>query len=128
MQAHVYALRSWTIKKHDGEFYIAATAQSGKHHWRGPYSTLQRATRGGSRMQESCTYGSVRGAPSNGRPYRNRGKGPTLRVSVLLRSDFSVGGDDVLVSLSQRFRPAADRATRLGAGVLTRSRLKGGTY
>ena len=28
--------------------------------------------RGGSRMQESCTYGSVRGAPSNGRPYRNR--------------------------------------------------------
>jgi hypothetical protein len=23
-------------------------------------------------MQESCTYGSVRGAPSNGRPYRNR--------------------------------------------------------
>ena len=28
--------------------------------------------RGGSRMQESCTYGSVRGAPSNGCPYRNR--------------------------------------------------------
>ena len=28
--------------------------------------------RGGSRMQESCTYGSVRGAPSNGRPYRNQ--------------------------------------------------------
>ena len=27
--------------------------------------------RGGSRMQESCTYGSMRG-PSNGRPYRNR--------------------------------------------------------
>jgi|HubBroStandDraft_6_1064221.scaffolds.fasta_scaffold177061_2 hypothetical protein len=23
-------------------------------------------------MQESCTYGSVRGAPSNGCPYRNR--------------------------------------------------------
>ena len=49
--------------------------------------------RGGSRMQESCTYGSMRGAPSNGRPYRNRGKGPTLRVSVLFRSDFSVGGE-----------------------------------
>ena len=29
--------------------------------------------RGGSRMQESCPYGSVRGAPSNGCPYRNRG-------------------------------------------------------
>ena len=44
-------------------------------------------------MQESCTYGSMRGAPSNGRPYRNRGKGPTLRVSVLFHSDFSVGGE-----------------------------------
>jgi hypothetical protein len=29
---------------------------------------------GGSRMQESCPYGSVRGAPSNGCPYRNREK------------------------------------------------------
>src|ERR1700716_957901 len=29
-------------------------------------------TRGGSRMRESCMYGSVRGAPSNGRPYRDR--------------------------------------------------------
>ncbi len=28
--------------------------------------------RGGSRMQESCPYGSVRGAPSNGCPYRNQ--------------------------------------------------------
>src|SRR6266545_4635028 len=33
-------------------------------------------TRGGSRMRESCTYGSVRGAPSNGRPYRDRGMSP----------------------------------------------------
>jgi hypothetical protein len=31
--------------------------------------------RGGSRMQESCPYGSVRGAPSNGCPYRNRQMG-----------------------------------------------------
>ena len=29
-------------------------------------------TRGGSRMRESRTYGSVRGALSNGRPYRDR--------------------------------------------------------
>src|ERR1700758_2830038 len=29
-------------------------------------------TRGRSRMRESCKYGSVRGAPSNGRPYRDR--------------------------------------------------------
>src|SRR6266536_6666698 len=35
-------------------------------------------TRGGSRMRESCTYGSVRGAPSNGRPYRDRREFITL--------------------------------------------------
>jgi hypothetical protein len=29
-------------------------------------------TRGRSRMRESCKYGSVRGALSNGRPYRDR--------------------------------------------------------
>ena len=29
-------------------------------------------TRGKSRMRESCTYGSVRGARGNSRPYRNR--------------------------------------------------------
>src|ERR1700736_6620620 len=29
-------------------------------------------TRGGNRMRESCMYGSVRGAPSNGRPCRDR--------------------------------------------------------
>src|SRR6266702_2014453 len=31
-------------------------------------------TRGRSRMRESCMYGSVRGALSNGRPYRDYGK------------------------------------------------------
>src|SRR6266567_1224296 len=29
-------------------------------------------------MRESCTYGSVRGAPSNGRPYRDRREFITL--------------------------------------------------
>src|SRR6266705_5760893 len=29
-------------------------------------------TRGRSRMRESCTYGSVRGARGNSRPYRDR--------------------------------------------------------
>jgi len=28
-------------------------------------------TQGGNRMRESCTYGTVRGAPSNGCPYRD---------------------------------------------------------
>jgi hypothetical protein len=35
-------------------------------------------TRGGNRMRESCTYGSVRGAPSNGCPYRDRREFITL--------------------------------------------------
>jgi hypothetical protein len=38
--------------------------------------------RGGSRMQESCTYGSVRGAPSNGRPYRNRAMQARLKAKI----------------------------------------------
>ena len=41
--------------------------------------------RGGSRMQESCTYGSVRGAPSNGRPYRNREISSGFEASAELR-------------------------------------------
>lgn len=39
--------------------------------------------RGGSRMQESCTYGSVRGAPSNGCPYRNRCAPPDSAALVM---------------------------------------------
>src|SRR5512132_1512002 len=35
-------------------------------------------TRGRSRMRESCMYGSVRGAPSNERPYRDRRQFITL--------------------------------------------------
>ena len=34
--------------------------------------TFAVVTRGRSRMRESCMYGSARGAPSNGRPYRDR--------------------------------------------------------
>ena len=44
MQAHVYALQSWTIRKSGDRFYIAASGQSGTHKWRGPYANLQRAT------------------------------------------------------------------------------------
>ena len=35
-------------------------------------------TRGGSRMRESCTYGSGRGARGNSRPYRDRREFMTL--------------------------------------------------
>jgi hypothetical protein len=44
MDIHVYALKSWSIRKQGEAFYIAASAQSGKHAWRGPYANLQRAT------------------------------------------------------------------------------------
>ena len=43
------------------------------------------AVRGGSRMRASRTYGSMRGAPSNGRPYRNRQIG---MISSTRRSAF----------------------------------------
>ena len=35
-------------------------------------------TQGGNRMRESCTYGSVRGARGNSRPYRDRREFITL--------------------------------------------------
>jgi len=44
MDVHLYALRSWTIKKRGDEFFIAPSAQDGTHCWRGPYRTLARAT------------------------------------------------------------------------------------
>jgi hypothetical protein len=46
-------------------------------------------TRGRSRMRESRTYGSVRGALSNERPYRNTAKALGLDVpaTVLVRAD-----------------------------------------
>jgi hypothetical protein len=40
---------------------------------RGHLSASASNTQGGSRMRENRTYGCVRGAPSNGRPYRDRG-------------------------------------------------------
>src|SRR5499425_3626274 len=40
--------------------------------------TFAVVTRGKSRMRESCTYGSARGASSNGRPYRDRREFITL--------------------------------------------------
>jgi hypothetical protein len=43
--------------------------------------------RGGTRIQESCTYGSVRGAPSNGRPYRNHETGSGFGASSEFRAD-----------------------------------------
>jgi hypothetical protein len=54
--------------------------------WAGVSQALERIrqafavrTRGRSRMRESCTYGSVRGALSNERPYRNEGASKSWR-------------------------------------------------
>ena len=41
-------------------------------------------------MQESCKYGSVRGAPSNGRPYRN-----PLLAQRILRKTVSASSSDM---------------------------------
>ena len=57
-------------------------------------------TRGGSRMRESCTYGSVRGARGNSRSYRDRREVIVLTGSVALEWAFIRGSatDTVVVS------------------------------
>jgi len=47
------------------------TGRACHRRWRA-YGERSPSTRGGSRMRESRTYGSVRGALSNERPYRDR--------------------------------------------------------
>ncbi len=42
--ADVYALRSYTIKKQGGEFFVSPTGVKGSHRWSKPYASLQRAT------------------------------------------------------------------------------------
>ena len=42
--AHVYALRSYTIKEQGGEFFVSPTGMERSHRWSKPYGTLQRAT------------------------------------------------------------------------------------
>jgi len=58
-------------------------------------NALPSNTRGGSRMRESRPYGSVRGARSNARPYRDRrcaprndGDGSTLSILLKVIEDF----------------------------------------
>jgi hypothetical protein len=47
-------------------------------------------------MQESCTYGSVRGAPSNGCPYRDREIGLAECVAVGAAQPIeTAGGSDL---------------------------------
>ena len=51
---------SWTTDFHNPAPFIHGRA-----------CDLPSLTQGSSRMREYCLYGSVRGAPSNGRPYRD---------------------------------------------------------
>lgn len=43
MSDHVYALKSWSIRKRGDQYFIAQSGQKGKQLWRGPYLSLQRA-------------------------------------------------------------------------------------
>src|SRR5215472_2570104 len=69
--------------------------------------------RGGSRMRESRTYGSVRGALSNGRPYRIRQIGQ--RFQGFVRGKASADGLSCFCSHAVRLRRAA-LGRRRGAG------------
>ena len=51
----------------------------------GQASALPSNTQGGSRMRESRTYGSVRGACSNGRPYRDPSREPACIAAPPVR-------------------------------------------
>ena len=59
------AVREWEAK------LTPALAEDLRRCRRGQVGALPSSTRGGSRMRECRTSGSVRGAPSNRRPYRN---------------------------------------------------------
>jgi hypothetical protein len=56
-------------------------------------------------MRESCTYGSVRGARSNGRPYRNHLRNGRFREEVTMTDETTSRTDAA---------PAADANPGLG--------------
>src|SRR5262249_7773746 len=62
-------------------------------------------TRGGSRMRESCTYGSVRGAGSNRRPYRDRSETPQQPLSTARPRRGFRCAQPILLSLLQDIPP-----------------------
>ena len=71
-------------------------------------------TQGGNRMRESCTYGSVRGALSNERPYRDGCNCCTCSRPVLCR--FLAAGNDDLTTRSGGRRPKSAKARNRGDG------------
>ena len=78
------------------------------------YGRLAVDTRGGSRMRESRTYGSVRGASSNGGPYRDRRpwtKEDVRTLKTLAREKIKTA------SIARKLKRSVD-ATRQKASVL----------
>jgi len=67
-------------------------------------------------MQESCTYGSVRGAPSNGCPYRNRQIGNGFEASP------ETGPIEHRAVVSSEHLPALGKAIDLPGGRSTSRR------
>src|SRR6516162_9827556 len=67
------------------------------------------STRGGNRMRESCTYGSVRGARGNSRPYRDFNAASSSRSSAAWRRGRSRHGHS-----SRRSRSSAVGLAEIG--------------
>ena len=64
-------------------------------------------------MRESCTYGSVRGAPSNGRPYRNRSVLIAKSAALAAPPDLAVSSARQLLALWNAL-PDVDKRKKVG--------------
>src|SRR6185503_18809724 len=73
--------------------WLTTGCQNRKSFTRGRISGLPSNTQGGSRMREFRTYGSVRGAFGNGRPYRDQ---TVFAVRLLVAVACRYGVVDVL--------------------------------
>jgi erythromycin esterase-like protein len=84
--------------------------------------TFAVVTRGKSRMRESCMYGSVRGAPSNGRPYRDRVTTASHLSKVLKEY---IQKENVQELNPKLFRAHGDDRVYLGIRLKTKAEMEG---